>query len=630
MLHLMRKHAKSWIINILVGAIVLVFIFWGVGSYRDRQPNYVAMVNDEQITLTEYRDMYNNIYEQVKSQYRDNWNEEIPKTLNLQQQALDALISETLLFQEATAMNIQVSKEELRENIVSTEAFQVNGVFDPERYRSLLSRLHYTPESYEILKLRQMTIQRMEGLIISFTKVSPAEVEDSFHFKNDRASVEFVLVMPENFLNQAAFTEAELKAYYEKNKENYQVPAMVQVAYLPILPQNYLMQVQIADEEINEYYELNKKKYSLPASYRARHILLRLDENASAEEAAEVEAEAAKVLEQARSGANFGALAEKYSQDSSAAQGGDLGWFSLDQMVKPFAQAVSELKPGQISGMVRTQFGLHIIKLDDSRPASVRSAEDAKKEITVLIVEEKAKELAADRAVEIFEKISLAQDFEGVLKEAGLTPTITDFFPIDGYVEGLGTNSTFNQAAHSLNKGEIGPLLDLPEGHVVMKALDRKNAYIPKLEEKRPLVESDLKRQKAEELAGQKAEELMAVLKKGGDWNKTISESGLRGDFTEPFTRLEPSPNIGTDRELIANIFAMTKPGEIGPKVYKGLNGYYLVRLKEKLPADLKQLDLDRERLTRELQMEKSQGYLKQWIETLHRKAKIKLEKDAI
>jgi len=626
----MRKHAKSWIINVLIGAIVLVFIFWGVGSFRDREPNYVAVVNNIQISHTEYRDAYRNIYDRVKNQYRQYWNEDMVEILNLKQQTLDSLINEKLLFQEARALNIKVTQQELQENILATPSFQVDGVFSPVRYRSMLARVNYTPEDYELFKRREIAIQKMNSLIIGFAKVSPTEVEEDFHFNKDRVSLEFVAFNSDRFLNQVQINEGELKAYFEKNKENYRVPDNVKVAYLAILPQDFIAEAAADDGLISDYYELNKDKYTESAKVKARHILFKLDQDASDKETARIEEKARAVLKQARTGADFAALAKKYSEDSSAPEGGDLGWFTLDQMVEPFSEAVAKLKKGEISGLVRTQFGFHIIKLEDSSPGGIRSLEDVRDQIAEKLAMDYARELAADRAVEVYEKASLTQDFEGVAREFGLTPIETAFFPVDGYVEGLGVNESFNKTAHSLDEGEIGPLIDLPQGHFLMKVLEKKVSYIPELDEAREEAKRDLTHEKAGELAKERAEILLAVIKKEENWDKVISRYKIKTDFTDPFTRLMPIPRIGTSEELIADVFAATKPGAIGPRVYKASGGYYIVRLKESLPADPVEFEREKERLTRELQVAKSQAYLRQWIEVLRSQATIKIEEGAI
>ncbi|MBW2086837.1 MAG: SurA N-terminal domain-containing protein, partial [Deltaproteobacteria bacterium] len=613
---------------VMIGAIVVVFVFWGAGSFRERSPQYVAIVNDEAIGFTEYQEAYRNLYEQARNQYRQIWSDDLVKTLDLKNQALETLINQRLLSQMARSLNLEVTQNELQEGILNSPAFQVDGLFNAGKYRSILARIGFTPESYEILKRRDLTIQQMNRLIISFVKVVPAEVRENYHFTRDRVDVEFILFKAGDFRNKVKTTPEELKDYFEKNKLRYQVPAKVKVAYLAIRPKDLEDQITIEPSEVEEFYEFNLDKYREPEKVKARHILFKVDEAASPDEVARIKTQAELVLKQAKAGEDFATLARKHSQDSTAKEGGELGWMARDQLVKPFSEAAFKLKKGEVSDLVRTQYGFHIIKVEDHREAGIRPLQEVKAEIEKKIISDNARELAADLAVEVYEKASLNQDFKAVIKEYKLTPVFTDFFSINEPVGDLGLQRTFTELAHSLKEGEIGPLVDLPDGHYLIKALEKRDSYIPALDKIKESVRSNLVDEKAGELARKEAVRFLAALGKDGRWDQLTQDFNLSPESTGPFTRIGGIPKIGINETLTAAAFALTQPGQTAPEPYEDDKGFYIIRLKKIIPASEESFEKEQTALTRRLQIIKSQNYLRQWLEDLRARSIIKINEE--
>ncbi|MEE9515493.1 MAG: SurA N-terminal domain-containing protein [Candidatus Adiutricales bacterium] len=631
MLDLMRRHARSWMVNVMIGAIAITFIFWGAGSFRRKSDlNHVATVNDQKISVAEYQEAYRTMYEQVRAQYREVWNDDFLETLNLKERALQNLIDQRLVSQKAGRFGIKVSLEDLQQKIMATPAFQFDGVFSTEKYRSMLARNRMSPEIYEGHMRRELANSKLKNIISNFAKVSESEVRNFYRFTQDRVDVEFVTFEPEAFKDQVKYTTDEVEAYFEKDKEKYRIPSKVKVAFLAIRPKDFEEKVEVSDDEIEEQYELNLDDYREPEQAKARHILFKVDENAAPEDAELAKAQAELVLMEAKEGKDFAELAKKHSQGPSAKDGGDLGWFTRDQMVPPFSEAAFKLMEGEISDLVRTRFGFHIIKAEGKKPAGLRPIEEVRDEISKKIRRNRAKDMAVDLAIQVYEQASLSQEFEAEAKKYDLTPVITDFFSLQEPVGKMGLQKKFNNLAHSLNPGEIGPIIDLPDGHYILKELEVKKAYIPEFKEVEEEIRLDLVDEKALKLASDEAEKFLDAAKKDGHWEDLVKEFKLKSDTTGPFYRAGWVPKIGENPELVNTAFSLTEPGQVGPGTYKGDRGYTVFRLKQILAPDEKKFEDKRDTFARRLRFIKGQQYLQKWLKHIRSTSSIKIEEGMI
>ncbi len=254
----MRDYATSWMIKFILGAIVIVFVFWGVGSFRSQRAGRVASVNGETITLEEHREAFNNLLEQMRQQFGNNLNDDLIKTLNLQQQALDRLINRKLLLQKAQKLNLQVSDKELADAITAIEAFKAAGVFNNRQYQRVLSNYRLTPEAFEQQQKQSMLIEKLSAFIFSEVKVSDAEALDWFNWQNATVDLDFILIEPGRY-TEIAPEAAAIDAYFEENKENYKTEPQRKARYLYFDPKVYEPQVKLIEEEIQDYYTANHR-----------------------------------------------------------------------------------------------------------------------------------------------------------------------------------------------------------------------------------------------------------------------------------------------------------------------------------------------------------------------------------
>jgi peptidyl-prolyl cis-trans isomerase D len=380
MLKLMRERASSLLIKILLGAIVVVFVFWGVGSFKSQRSGNVALVNDQPITVEEFRQSYNNLMEQVRRRFGNNLNDEMIKMLQVKKQAMDLLINQRLLLQEAERLNFRVSDAELSDSIRKIGAFQIDGVFDSRRYNDVLNRNRLTPAAFEAMQRESLLMDKLRSFIAGSVKVSDQEANEWYKWDNAQVNIDFVVFEPENYKNITPSAE-EIKKFFDVHKGEYKTEPRVKVRYLHFAPDAYASKVNVTDEDINEYYMENQEEFKTPATVNARHILIKVDADAAPEAVEKARLKARDILKMAVEGGNFADLAKKYSQCPSKDKGGDLGSFTRESMVKPFADKAFSMKAGEISDPVRTRFGWHLIKVEKVNEASVTSKDEARDEI---------------------------------------------------------------------------------------------------------------------------------------------------------------------------------------------------------------------------------------------------------
>ncbi|MGD2126396.1 MAG: SurA N-terminal domain-containing protein, partial [Desulfobacteraceae bacterium] len=381
-LSLMRKHAKSWLIKFMIGMIAVVFIFYFGYSFRAGKGTKVAYVNGEVISGVEYQKAYRNLLEGLQRQYKSVWSDNLIEVFDIKNRALENLINQKIIAQEARKIGLDVTEREIQQKIMAYPAFQFRGQFDESRYRALLQNNRMKPEDFEAAIAQELLREKVGQFLMTFLPVTEQQVLDRYTFYNEKVKVSFVQFLPENFKGSIKIDEADLERYFDEHKEAYRIPEKIKLAYIVIDPADSKEGIKIAEEELIAYYEDNIAMFSEKKRVKARHILFKLKEDASEEDVKKVKEKASPVLKKARAGEDFASLAKKHSEGPTAKQGGDLGYFSAGEMVKPFEEAAFKMKKGEISDLVRSRFGYHIIKIEDIKEARRKSLEESREQIS--------------------------------------------------------------------------------------------------------------------------------------------------------------------------------------------------------------------------------------------------------
>ncbi len=630
MLKFMRAHATSWIIKILLGLIIVVFIFWGVGSIESKKRTVVATVGDYYITIGEFDRTYNNLLEYYTRIFGERLSPDLLKKMNIKQQVLDQLINTALIMQGVQKIGLLVSKEELRGAILQYPAFQRDGRFERDLYFQALRRSGLEPGAFEEMILRELTIRRMEELTGDTAVVLPEEeVQELYFLENERINLDFIRVSPHAFKRKAKITQGELESYYAEHREEFRTPPQVKVVYLKFSPKLYLKEAEVSPQEILEYYEMNIERYRRPKKVRVRHILFKVSPEAGPDEVAKVRKRARKVLAEARRGVDFAALARKYSDDPSASKGGDLGYFSQGEMEPILEKAVFHLRKGEISNLVRTRHGLHIVKAEDVQEVKVRALEKVKGEIKSHIKNEKSKDLAAIHAEDAAYKAKKKGELRAYAEGEGLQVRKAGPFKPGKPLIGLGIRKKFSSIAFTLGKDEISSAFQDGEDYFVLQVIDRLPPQIPPLKEVKARVREDLASLLAKELAQNTAQTLLTAWREGKGFKKLLNANGLRVRETGYFKRSSSSPpHIGPLGIYAGEVATLTLEEPWPKEVAEATDAYFVIKLRGVKRATLNEYEKEKNAYRKRLHSLKQGELLQRWVNAIKKGVDIKINQD--
>lgn len=619
----MRKYATSWLIKVLLGAIVVVFVLWGVGSYKSQKESRVAVVNGETITIEEFKSAYTAMVEQLRRQFGNSLNDELLKAFQVKQRVVNDIIDKRILLAEAERLNFRVTDAELSQTIRNFGAFQSNGMFDANLYQRLLSLNRLTPEEFEAQQREAMLMTKLRAYIEGNIKVSEAEVMEWYNWQNLSVNISYVLFDPETY-EAAQPSIDDIQTFYDKRKSDYKLDPEINVRYVAFKPEAYRHQVNVAEEDLKSYYEANPELYRLPKTVEARHILFRVKADADEAAAEATRSRAMEVIGMARAGEDFADLAKRYSEGPTGEQGGYLGTFKKEDMVEPFAEKAFSMKAGEISEPVRTRFGWHLIKIDSVNEAKQLSYDEARESINMKLAEEKARFLAYDDAEAVFD----ASYEGGKLTGAGAANRemkTTGFFSRRGFEDkDIKVPERFVEAAFKLELDEISDVLDLGEGYYILQVIEKKPERIPAVEEVRERIVADLKKERREKKAQKDADAFLASLKQDSI-EKAADQKSLVLEHSGYFKRNDPIPGIGSEQGISAAAFELSEKKPLPDKVVGSSKGFYVICYKGKKKPDQNAYEQNREKTGKELLGRKKTRAFNEWMTKLRDSSTIEI-----
>ncbi len=582
---------------IICASMVITLVPGGVGGslgIGGPGKGVVATVGDEQVTT-----------EEVQRQARIMVREQFPRGGEqasmllpfFASQAAERLINSKALIAEAHHMGLRVNDDELRDEMqhgqLGSLLFPDGKFIGQDEYENLVQRNYDMPTmQFEQLVKDDILIRKLRALISGSAFVSEPEVRQEFERRNTKVKFDYAVLTQADILKQIHPSEAELKAFYERNKATYNnsIPEKRKIKYAVIDSSKMTASATVSPQELQAYYDQHRDEYRVPEQVKVRHILIKTplpgpDGKVDQKGMEEAQKKAEDILKQVKSGGDFAQLAQKNSEDpGSAKQGGDLGWIGRGRTVPEFEKAAFSLGKGQTSELVKSSYGFHIIRLDDKQDAHVKTLAEVKAEIEGKIKQEKATRATEVTATAVVNQ-ARTQGLDKAAATKGLEPVTTDFIARKDSLPGIGAPPQFMDAVFSANENAPPDVVQVPQGYVVYQVLQIKPPATPTFEEIRSRVETEFKNQRAGILLQQKTQELSDRAKADHDLKKAAKELGATmktSDFVLPDGQV---PDIGS-MSGAANVLFGMKPGDISGPINTGANGVVAHLVDKQQPTD--------------------------------------------
>jgi peptidyl-prolyl cis-trans isomerase D len=570
------RHLKFILWGVVAVFVLLVFVDWGAGGSGGPggTGDTAVRVGDTVISRNEFLGQMRRFEQQYSQQFGDRW-DEIKGQINLYDETVAYFTNRTLLLEEADRTGISVSEQELRDDILNTVLFQdENGEFvGAETYERILrGYLQMTPAEFERSRKNDLSLSKLTSMMQRGVYVGDDEVEQSIRRERELADFDAIMLPYERFLSEVSISEGEARAHYEATTDEYQREEQRVIRYLVVETSRLRRQLPVDDAELQAYYDDHLDEFLEDEQARAAHILIRVAPDADVDTQNDAELRAKGVAQIARAGGEFAVLAEKHSDDpGSKDKGGDLGWFGRGRMVPEFDEAVFSAKPGDIVGPVKSQFGYHIIKVDGFRPESQRPFEDVVEQVRFRVLEGRASIEAEKRARELTSRLqgNPAADEDGwqliadedeavVLNES---PPTTASQPIPGTGEG----PEFTTEVFGVDVGAVRGPRAIPRGWMVWQLSEIRPEGLAPFEDVQQRVETSLRRERALEIATQRATEVATLWRDGGDAD-TLAET-FNGTVAQARDHRWGTPvgTIGSTAALDEAVFGSAEGGIVGP-----------------------------------------------------------------
>jgi peptidyl-prolyl cis-trans isomerase D len=561
MLQTIHDKLKGWLAGVVLGAVGLVFVFWGI-NWTLSAPTYAAKVNGIEISSNEVRQSY----QQQLAQYERQANGPLDdaQRTEIKKHVLDEYVNAEALVTRADDLGYRVSDQELLAAMAQVPAFQVNGKFDQAHAVAVLKAQGRSVAEIEALFRRDVKLRQLDTALNSSSFVTPTELKQLRALTRQQRELAWLAIPAAKYAVEATPDEAAVKAYYDAHKSDYMTPETVNLRYVEISLAGLATQVQVDDVQLKAYFEEQKiktpERYAQPEQRRVRHILLQV---ADPKDDGAVKAKAEAILKRAQNGEDFSKLAKDLSQDpGSAQQGGDLGWSDRKVWVAPFADAAFSMKEGEIRGPVKTQFGYHILKLDGIQPATIKTFEQSKSDLEAEYRRTEAERLfnaAQDQLADA--ALQNTTDIDVVARKAGLTVhDIPNFSRADG---DLGKSPAVREAAFSQDvlDGRLSSIVEVEKGRgVVLRSTDHTLPQQKPLEAVRTEIVSAWKKQRGTELAAAAAADAVKRLEAGEAWDGVAKSLGLTPQPPKFVARAEPAVPIEIRREAFDEPKPTSKP----------------------------------------------------------------------
>ena len=644
MLNFIRKQSDTWLIKSILWLIVLAFVAtifysWGAGGQFGGANKTVATVNGLEIKVNEFERAYGNIINFYREQFRGQFSDEMAAKLKLKENALDALIQNRLVLLEAKKMNLMVSDQELAESIYKRPEFQKGTKFSSSLYQNYLRFSRINVKDFEDSQRKNLLREKLEGVIKASTQISEAEIQEAYKKENEKIKFKYIGFSKDYFKPASRPSDEDIQKYFDSHKSQFEVPEQIQVQYVKLTPKMIEDAIEIYEDDIKDYYDTNEANYQIKKQYKASHILIKSDtalpfgEDLSEEEKKKLldeadektKIKANEILKQIKEGADFGEMAKKHSSDTTSGNnGGSLGQFSKGMMIPEFEAALDELKPGELGGPVKTQFGFHLIRLEEVKEEHLKPLTEVQEGIKKMLKEDKALKRIRRIAKKIRKAAGADNNLTQAVQEYKAETRTTEF--ISGKVHNvpeIGNVPEFFNVAFLLAGEQLSEPVNTPDASYLLKVTARKDPYIPEMKEVLSAVTQAVAEEKNKSATEDQFKALGEQLKSEKNLEQLSKKLKMTVEETPFISQSDSIPGIGNIQSIKDSVFPL-QPGETTTGASRGV--YYLIQMVERDVAG--QIDPEKsEKIYTRIKNEKARAVFQEWMENVKKNSEILIDK---
>ncbi len=607
MLQAMREGFGRGMAIVILGLIAVAFIFFGI-DFSITGTTFAAKVNGQNIPILDFERQVQAQQSQYQQVYRIELSDDLRR--EIRRNVVETMIRNEALEQRVEKMGYRASDARVSDSIRSTAAFQAGGEFFMDLYLSRLGTEGITPTGYEAQERVRLELTDLQSGIVDSTFLTPAEFRDYIELSNQGRHIGYVEFAVDSFLEDVTITDEDVESHYASSGAFYMTPETVDLEYVELRQEDIAANIEVSEDELKEYYEQERGQFETEEVRRARHILLNVGDDgpdAAIERANEI-------LARLQAGEDFATLAEELSEDSgTSSQGGDLGRITRGMLPGAFEDALFDMEVGEVRGPVVSDFGVHIIKLDEISAGDVQPYESVRDELLEQLRNTRAEDLFYDTANELADKAFYADnDLATVAEEMGLPLVSLDEFPRTGDSDVFENSAPIVQAAFSaevLDQGHNSDLIELaPDDVVVLRVTGHHVPTQQPLEAVRDQIVEELRQNGATELAVAASEAFLSGAPTADDLAALAQMHG--GEWVSDVTVQRTSADLPT--ALLSRIFALDRPlGEspVWDSVSTSTGDQYVVALYAVEPGNPESISRE-ERDARQAQLANQAGLI--------------------
>lgn len=578
----MNRWIKGWIAWLIISSIAVVFVFWGMSNYFGTSPAKapVAKINGDEITYQEFSEIYQRYKVMQEDFLRQN---NIPLNFNdqeIKEQALQSLIQNTVMRQNANAKHYGVSSKQVEEKLLSQQEFlDLNGQFSREKFEQAAYSLNLTPKILKDKIAEAMVMEQIANGISSTTFALPNEIDNLYRLQEQTRKIDYTIIPADKYLEQAKISEKAAQDFYNLNKAAFVDPEKVSIDYVELKLDDANKQVVISDDELRANYQDNLDQFTTPGSWHLAHILLTGNDKAKL---------ANDIEKQLKAGVDFSALAKKYSDDSSTANsGGDLDWISPAELPESVQAALPTLSvKNTISKPIESRYGIHIVKYIDHADKVIKPFSEVKTQIKTRLQNQRSHEIFADMRQELENSAyENADSLKPVAAKLDLKLQTSNLFTEQGADSGIAKNKNIVAAAFSpevLLDGNNSELIAIDDNKVAIIRINRRIAQsIKPYNSVKDRIKQQLRYESAAREARKISEKVKSDLKAGKSLQETAKKYALDANYNVFVKRNQDG---GVNQVIVNETFDLDKP-QLGQSVVKDFaidnNKFAVVQLKD-------------------------------------------------